>query len=64
MMVAPGVKRLFNRAGAHVHCPHVPLWARRIKWLQEGSDAFFVVCACLPGLKDVLNLNVGVVMTL
>lgn len=59
MMVAPGVKGLFNRAGAHVHCPRVPPRARGIKWLREGSDAFFIVCACLPGLEDVLNLNVG-----
>lgn len=52
MMVAPGVRRLFNRAGAHVHCPRVPPQGRRIKWLQEGSDAFFIVYACLPGLED------------
>lgn len=58
MMVAPGVKRRFNRAGAHVRCPRVPPRARRMKWLRAGSDAFFIVHGCLPGLEDVLNLNV------
>lgn len=57
-MAAPGVKRLFNRAGAHVHCSHVPPQAKRINWLRVGSDAFFKVCVCLPGLEDMLNIKI------